>query len=312
MTKNVVDSIIGISEKHDIALIPSRRQIEFSGGYVNNWTTEEFCSYVRARGKNIILQRDHGGPGQGAFYDDGYESLKNDTEAFDLIHIDPWKVCKTFEEGTKMTADLIKYCDQLNPLLNYEVGTEESIFRFDTKDLNKMLSDLKKDLGPLFSKIRYAVIQSGTSLSGNNQTGKYNTRRLVEMTKIVKDFGLLSKEHNGDYLKAELIREKMNLGLDSINIAPEFGLIETDTYLDFMNGDMIEKFWRMCYESKKWEKWVDSNFDPHSRKMDLIKIAGHYVISSSSFQELKTELVIDIDMHICNNMTKKLYELFEQ
>ena len=48
MSKNVVDSIIQFSEEENtaIGLIPSRRQVEYSGGYVNNWTTAEFIEYV--------------------------------------------------------------------------------------------------------------------------------------------------------------------------------------------------------------------------------------------------------------------------
>lgn len=42
MSKNIVDAIIEFSNKtnHSVGLIPSRRQIEWDGGYVNNWTTE--------------------------------------------------------------------------------------------------------------------------------------------------------------------------------------------------------------------------------------------------------------------------------
>ena len=48
MSKNIVDSIIKLSndEKISFTLIPSRRQIEYNGGYVNNWTTKEFSEYV--------------------------------------------------------------------------------------------------------------------------------------------------------------------------------------------------------------------------------------------------------------------------
>ena len=46
-------------------LIASRRQIEtkkLNHGYVNNWSTEKFSSYVQKKNNNIILCRDHGGP----------------------------------------------------------------------------------------------------------------------------------------------------------------------------------------------------------------------------------------------------------
>ena len=70
MSKNVVDAIIEFNG--NIGFIPSRRQVEYDGGYVNNWTTKEFGKYAN----KIILKRDHAGPGQGYIEDDGFESLK--------------------------------------------------------------------------------------------------------------------------------------------------------------------------------------------------------------------------------------------
>ena len=64
MSKNFVDSIIDYSNLTDtnIVLIPSRRQIEYNGGYVNNQTTKEFAQYIYSRSTKIAIQRDHGGP----------------------------------------------------------------------------------------------------------------------------------------------------------------------------------------------------------------------------------------------------------
>ena len=77
----------------------------------------------------------------------------------------------------------------------------------------------------LYDKIKYLVIQSGTSLKGNTQTGDYDKDRLIKMVNVAKKYNLLSKEHNGDYIPVSVIKEKFELGLDAINIAPEFGLI---------------------------------------------------------------------------------------
>ena len=61
MTKNIVDTILEYSNKSGniVGLIPSRRQIEFDGGYVNNWTTKEFSEYVKSISNNTIIKRDH-------------------------------------------------------------------------------------------------------------------------------------------------------------------------------------------------------------------------------------------------------------
>ena len=71
MSKNIVDECINYVNNFDvnIAFIPSRRQVDYDGGYVNNWTTETFSSYVRSKTDKIILKRDHGGPNLGLYSD---------------------------------------------------------------------------------------------------------------------------------------------------------------------------------------------------------------------------------------------------
>jgi hypothetical protein len=304
MSKNIVDTIIEFCDEtgNQVGLIPSRRQVEWDGGYVNNWTTEQFSEYTKMK---LVLKRDHAGPGQGYNDDDGYKSLEEDCKFFNLIHIDPWKKYPEYKEGLQWTIDMINFCYKENPEIKFEVGTEEAIRIFSSEELDMLLNDLHVRLEEdVFNQIKYLVIQSGTSLKGNINTGDYDKDRLLSMVKVAKSWNLLSKEHNGDYIPTKLIKEKMDLGLDSINIAPEFGLIETQTYLD--NGIDIDKFWKICYDSKRWEKWVDSDFDPLTQKEDLIRICGHYVLSNPEFLKIKP----DIDTQIKTNIKKKLYELY--
>jgi len=317
MSKNVVDSIIEFSDEHGaaIGLIPSRRQIEYNGGYVNNWTTDEFVKYVRFKSEKIILQRDHGGPGQGQTQDLGYESLTEDCKMFDLIHIDPWKSFPSFNEGLDWTVKMIEHCYRLNPKVQYEVGTEEAIRRFEPNELAELVDQLKIRLLPdVYKQIKYLVIQSGTSLKGTEQTGTYDSIRLKEMLLVCKRYNLLSKEHNGDYIPVSIIKEKFDLGLDSINIAPEFGVIETLTYLNEIEkndrSDLLDLFWKICYDSNKWVKWVGESFDPINQKLELIRICGHYVLSDEQFcTEIKSQFD-DIDYKIKNNIKNKLNQLY--
>jgi len=314
MSKNVVDTIIEFCNKtnNNIGLIPSRRQVEWNGGYVNNWDTKNFSEYVTRKSNFITLQRDHSGPGQGQYEDNGISSLIDDCKYLDLIHIDPWKKYSKYEEGLEWTIDMIKLCGALNSNIEFEIGTEEAIRRFEPDELDKLVQDLKLSLTPrLFKKIKYLVIQSGTSLKGTTQTGHYDNQRLLNMIAIAKKHNLLSKEHNGDYIPVSVIKEKFDLGLDAINIAPEFGLIETQTYLDNIKEDSIlDKFFNICYESKKWVKWVNEDFDPFTNKIDLIKICGHYVLSNPQFlSEIKSQFP-NIDKQIKFNITNKLKELY--
>jgi hypothetical protein len=312
MSKNVIDTIIEFCNNtgNNIGLIPSRRQIEWNSGYVNNWTTKEFSEYVKSKTDKVLLVRDHSGPGQGQIDDDGYESLKEDCKYLDLIHIDPWKKYPAFNLGLGETIRMIEYCYDLNPNLYYEVGTEEAIRRFEPYELSDLVYQLKFRLSPeVFNQIKYLVIQSGTSLKGTSQTGNYDSIRLKEMIEVCKQNNLISKEHNGDYIPVPTINEKFNLGLDCINIAPEFGVIETQAYLDTIDNDSFLLFWEICYKSEKWKKWVDASFDPIKQKYELVKICGHYVLSSDEFLVIKEKYPY-IDVEIKRRIYFKLMELY--
>jgi hypothetical protein len=316
MSKNIVDEIITFSNEtnNKVGLIPSRRQIEFDGGYVNNWVTEDFSLYVRSKSKNIILQRDHAGAGQGAFDDNGFDSLRNDAWNFDLIHVDPWKKYPDYKEGLRETADMIAYASGMNPNLRFEIGTEESIRKFEADELHELLTDLHFYLGnDLYKKVVYLVIQSGTSLSGTTQTGYYDKKRLQGMVNLCRKHKILSKEHNGDYMSINVMKEKFSLGLDAINIAPEFGVLETKVYLRnaASNPEVLEDFYQICLKSKKWEKWVYRSFKPEDNKLKLIEICGHYVLSYPEFLEkVKSKMHLDIDNEIKLSIRTKLNELY--
>lgn len=299
MSKNIVDAIIDYSNTYnvEIGLIPSRRQIENTGGYVNNWTTKDFCEYVKSRTNKILLVRDHGGPLQGNDIDDGIESFTEDCKYFDLIHVDVWKKNKDYQDGLKETIKLILLGYGLNTNMEYEVGTEESIRPTNVIELNKFLIDLKELLpSEIHDKIKYVVIQSGTALKGNTNVGSFNQDRLINMVAVGKNHGFITKEHNGDYLPNELLNSKFKQGLDCINIAPEFGQIETKVILSKIkeiSPELMEEFYQICYDSKRWVKWVDEDFKPIENKEEIINICGHYVFSEPKFVSLKEKLKLN-------------------
>ena len=127
MSKNIVDNVIDYSNsfKLPFTFIPSRRQVEYNGGYVNNWTTKEFVNYVKTKGKYISVERDHGGPGQGTNMDDGMVSFKEDCKYMDVIHIDPWKKYQDYESGLNETIKALNYCYNENPNLYFEISNYE-------------------------------------------------------------------------------------------------------------------------------------------------------------------------------------------
>lgn len=282
MSSQIVDCILS-QDPQKFGLIPSRRQIDYNFGYVNNWNSESFSQYVRKANPNFVICRDHGGASQGNSHDDGLESFAADCNFFDMIHIDPWNFTKNLDEAITLTCDYIRFCNSLNENTVFEIATEESIFYFDNEILKYFIDKVYNNLGNLFNKITHIVIQSGTKLKENNQIGKYSSERLIDQLSIVKKFDKLSKEHNGDYMSVDLIIEKFNLGLDSINIAPEFGYLQTCAILENLDEEKIELFYNLCYKFGKWQKWVDADFVPEKNKQDLIKISGHYVYSHPEY-----------------------------
>lgn len=284
MSKNVVDCAIKHSQKYPIGLIPSRRQVDYCGGYVNNWTTNSFSEYLKDN--KILLCRDHGGPSQGLEMDSGLESLSDDCQNLNLIHIDPFKECESIYQAAEKTLFLIKFCFSINPSILYEVGTEEAIFKYEPEELNWFLGFLKTLLSEEeFFQIKYAVVQSGTKLdlSTRTNTGNFNNGRLINFIDVVKSYGLMSKEHNGDYLIDSFdVETRYASGLDAINIAPEFGQIESEFYLDqCKKSSLFDTLYEICYNSGKWKKWI-VDVDRVS-KDQIIMTCCHYVLSDKQF-----------------------------
>lgn len=316
MSKNVVDSVINFAEKNNktITLIPSRRQIEYNGGYVNNWTTKDFVEYVRSKTSKILIERDHGGPGQGLNDDDGYESFSHDVKYLDIIHIDPWKKYAKFEDGFKWTSDIIQYCYNLNPNIEYEIGTEEGIRKFEVNELETLVVKLKETLpSNIYNKIKFLVIQCGTKLNEKNNIGSFNKELLKEMIDLANKYNLIAKEHNGDWVTDDTIFDKKQCGLKCINIAPEFGEIETQIILEHIknNEEYFNKFFTVCLNSNKWVKWVSNDFNPHLNKEKLILICGHYVLSEPEIIKIKYTIpnVDNIIQETIYNKLEKLYKI---
>lgn len=292
MSKNIVDTVIQFSIDHplqEVIFIPSRRQIEYYGGYVNYWTTADFCQYVKIKNPNICIQRDHGGPRQGSYDDDGYESLKEDCKYMDIIHIDPWKKYSKLEDGIKWTIDMLDYCNKLNPNLQYEIGTEESIRYMSCEELEILVTTIKRRLSPvIFDKIKYLVIQCGTVLCEGNNIGTFDRERLTKMIDLSKKYGLVAKEHNGDWVSCDILNEKGKLGLEEVNIAPELAEIETSVILEYVENNLedFEEIYNLCFNSGKWKKWVSESFIPDENKEALILFSCHYIYATPEFQKI--------------------------
>jgi hypothetical protein len=201
VTKNTVDATIELAQMSTVPifLIASRRQIDSAavgGGYVNGWSTETFCEYVKSRdhGQKIIIARDHGGPWQNTFeieqafsIDQAMESaklsFKTDIESgFGKIHIDP-----SVEPGLdspdidvvlRRCFELYGFCQEVslsqNKALIYEIGTDAQGDDFHNLDelkhvLNSFMQFCKKTG---FKMPHFIVAQTGTHILETENVGK--------------------------------------------------------------------------------------------------------------------------------------------
>jgi phage anti-repressor protein len=134
----------------------------------------------------------------------------------------------------------------------------------------------------------------------------------LEFIEVVKKYKLLSKEHNGDYLIDSFdVETRFASGLDAINIAPEFGQIESEYYLEVCkNTDLFEELYEICYNSGKWKKWVKDI--ERISKEQIIMICCHYVLSYPNFIEKIKSQFPDADKKIQKRINSQLKLLYEQ
>tara|TARA_R110000851_G_scaffold80271_1_gene176741 strand:+ start:365 stop:1315 length:951 start_codon:yes stop_codon:yes gene_type:complete len=290
MSKEIVETVCELSNQGIlVGLIPSRRQVTYDGGYVNNWNTDEFVKFVRSKTKATLIVRDHGGPLQGKTPDDGLCEYASDLRSgFNVIHIDPWKSVTSFDEGIEKTLEQILFCLNIDKNVVFEVGTEEAIFSYDHQQLRKLLWHLKKNLGDSFKNVMYAVVQSGVRIMGTRNIGIFSKDRLEKMMDVVNDFGLRGKEHNGDYLNDCQIKTRVESGLQCLNVAPELGVIQTRIIMKNDKFD-FDAAAEICFREKKYEKWLPSDFSnlALSEKQRLIvELSGHYHFTERPFAKV--------------------------
>ncbi len=330
MSVNCVDATIELANEHEvpILMIASRRQIdsvEFGGGYVNNWTTEDFARYVTDKDKKgkILLARDHGGPWQSIkekeeklglrrAMDSAKSSYRTDIAAgFQVLHIDPSvdiHGSPDVDEVLDRVFDLYEFCwsqaQQARQEIIFEVGTEEQSGSTNSQEeLDYTLNAIKKFCTQ--NKIpqpTFVVIQCGTRVMEMRNVGSFDSPirvaneipaeiQLPKMIEICNRHGIFMKEHNTDYLSDEGLQWHPRLGIHAANVAPEFGVAETNALVSVLEknglGKLAERFLKIAYDSNKWDKWMLHNTTATDRDRSLI--AGHYVFSKPEVKELKLE-----------------------
>ncbi len=328
MSKVCVQAVARAAErsKRSIFLIASRRQVDadaVGGGYVERWTTEEYSEYVRRISPPTVrLARDHGGPYQGASrdfvsldaaIDDAINSFQVDIDCgFDFLHVDTSvgpNGDATEEEAFELLRPIYTACAEyarsLGRAVEFEIGTEEQTIGLATaSDTRKQLAAVKQFVQESNLPMpKFLVVQTGTKVVdirnvGHTEVALQDERAgstesaLANVVKAANEFDVLTKAHNCDYLEIETISKLAQLGTGGINIAPEFGVLQTTETLRLLNAygivDGRDEYLRLAVDSQKWAKWVEPDREYTSGQ--LAAICGHYVYTHPDIAEITSEL----------------------
>ncbi len=297
MSTEIIEAIFRYSHyyRKELMIIPSKNQIDHSGGYVNGWTTHQFVKFINEMKEkypmsNIKLCRDHCGPGFNGVHDlnDVYQTIETDIKnGFHLIHIDFCLYKGSKDKMLEESKKAIEYCLSLNPNILIEVGTDENLgMNFTTNEvkvIEKEINFFKSFCDPIFY-----VVQTGSLVREISQVGSFNKSFIEKVICILRKYNLKLKEHNADYLsKQELIKRR---GLvDAMNIAPQLGVVQTNYVLNkcLLYGIKFDTFMNEVYNGKRWEKWMYKN-EPN--KLLCTLIAGHYHFNSNEYKLLIDKL----------------------
>lgn len=295
MSSEVIEAVFRYSEKHEIPLmlVASKNQVDWDGGYVNQWKTDDYMAYVKkmrqqyAKAK-VYICRDHCGPGfKNDNLADVYKTIDSDIEnGFDLIHVDFCRYKGERQEIFNQAKKAVEYIYKKSSNILIEVGMDENKgdFLMDSSGIEEELRFFTT-LGP----VHFFVLQTGSLIMEINQVGKFNKALLKAVRPLAKKYKVFFKEHNCDYLSAEDIAMRREL-IDAINIAPQYGIFQTMITLEkaLLYGIDPAEFLNDAYASKKWEKWLYVNTKENRLRCSII--AGHYVFAGDAYQRLYNKI----------------------
>lgn len=303
MSKPLLKATLELAQEKDfpIMLIASRNQVdsdEFGHGYVRDWDQDRFVADVEAVEEEVgfsglcYLCRDHGGPWQrdeeraaklpvDKAMERCIRSYKHDMLAgFDLLHIDPTKDPE-FAMGTvpfelvidrtvEIIAELEKFRVENNlPEIGYEAGTEETNGGLTSVDaFSDFIDKLVAKLETRGIKApQFVVGQTGTLTRLTENAGDFNRENAAMLSVNAAKHGVGVKEHNGDYLSDKILLEHPVLDITAMNVAPEFGVVETRAYLELAKvearcvdadkcSNLANQMSVAAVKSERWRKWV--------------------------------------------------------
>lgn len=346
MSYTLIKSCMLLAKEKDFPLmfIASRNQVdasELGGGYVCNWNQKAFADAIKKVADEVefdglyYLCRDHGGPWQrdnernAHLPEDeamklGIQSYLADLEnGFDLLHIDPTKDPYVMGKVIDMdivirrTIKLIEEVEKVRkaknlPEIGYEIGTEETNGGLTSEEsYEKFIKTLDNKLSKRgLPAPSFIVGQTGTLTRLTENVGHFSTENSKKLASIAKKYKVGLKEHNGDYLNDAFLLQHPYLGITAMNVAPEFGTVETQSYLKLLEvedslfeqkaidekSSLRNVLAEEAVKCRRWEKWMINGEEKLSSEeilknekltREITEISGHYTFNN---ENVKTEI----------------------
>ena len=311
MSKEIIEILAKHTKENNypMMIIASRNQVDYVTGYV--CTTAELAEQVQQyKNPNLLLCRDHCGPyfcdlDKNLSIEDAMDRCKKTISAdiaagFDLIHID---VSRIKNNQLHYAKELIEHALSLNPDIKLEFGSEDNT----GIDITSSLARIDVQLGflnPYKNNIVFFVTQTG-SLTKNEQAGSFDIERNQAVGDQIRAEGFMFKEHNADYFTEEDIQKRIQANVDSLNIAPQLGKVQTELLKQFAPKELWDHFADYVYARDYWHRWVD---DGVTDKDVAVSVSGHYCFNSQLCKNIIT--AIDYDK-FKSLLEKKITELLD-
>lgn len=304
------------SNDYPLMIIASRNQVDYDSGYV--CTTKELIELIKPyKHDKLLVCRDHCGPNfsdldKNLSISDAIvrckKTIQEDVEqGFDLIHID---VSRCGDRHFEHATDLIDFTLYLKPDMKLEFGSEDNT----GVDVDASISRLELQLEFLAkykNNIKFFVTQTG-SLTKDNQSGSFDIDKNKDVAAHVHNAGFLFKEHNADYFTADDLRLRQQAGIDSLNIAPQLGRVQTDLLKEIAPADLWNKFADLVYSKNFWQRWVPENVTDR----DLaVSVSGHYCFNSEEYRNIIAAIDADkfiIELKTRINQLLDFYKTFDK
>lgn len=311
MSREIAVILAKHSKEYDypLMIIASRNQVDYDSGYV--CTTRELAELLKPyKHDKLLICRDHCGPyfsslDSNLTLADALVRCKKTIQedincGFDLIHID---VSKVPERHLEYATELIDFTLNISTDIKLEFGSEDNTGVDLESSIGRIAPQLEF-LAKYNKNVKFFVTQTG-SLTKESQVGSFDVNRNQQVAVQIHNAGFLFKEHNADYFNLDDIELRHQVGIDSLNIAPQLGKVQTDLLKEMAPPDRWAKFADMVYSKKHWQRWVNDN----GADKDLaVSVSGHYCFNSTEY----VDIIASIDSSkFITELTSRINTLLE-